>query len=990
MSELVRWFAAAALACALAPSAFPLDPHKGLTQYSRKLWTQQNGLPQDTIRAIGQTTDGYLWLGTDEGLARFDGYDFTVFNKENSKLPSNTITALCAGLDGSLWIGTGAGLTRYQNREFHTYTTKDGLPDDGIGPLFVDHAGTLWIVAGTDLAEYDGHKFTVFAAGKDLPLNTVRTVYEDRHHVLWVGGFGGIVKKSGERFVPVLESNIIAGDAISRLAVDDHDNLWIGGSSGMIVLYPDGRTRLYTTRDGLPDLFIRAMWLDRDGNLWAGTNNGLARFQNNRFVTLAGLGGRFTLDEVRSLFEDREGNLWVGDDDGLIRMRDDIFSDYGVGEGLPGYDASTVLQDHAGRIWIGYRDSGLVLFSPDGYKQYTRRDGLPSDEVFSIRETRGGELLVGTRDGLARGMASTQGIHFTNFRPPDPLARYSVYDSLEDSSGRLWLGLPQGLGQLVDGKLRMVIQGGPLLNTAFVALLEARDGALWAGTFGRGLWRVKNGQMRQFTTADGLSSDNIRSIREDRDGTLWIATFGGGLNEYRNGKFFSFAAKDGLLSDNISGVADDGQSLWLSTTRGVCRISKQQLQAFANHALSKLEPTNYGIDDGLRSAQCAPGYPIPGGVRRTSDGRLWFPTSRGLAVIDPALRRFPPIAPTIHLLGATADGEPIDFSSAARLKPGTERLQFRYTAIHLSAPERVQYWLKLEGLDSDWVRVGARRVSDFNSLKHGKYRFMIRAVVPGGAAAERSYAFEVLPAFYETIWFRLLALLALAGLGWALYHLRLRQERYRFALVLEERARLAREIHDTLAQGFVGIASQLDAVAMAMPDQEGTPWEVARQYLDLARKMARHSLTEARRAVMDLRASVLEGRDLATALNSGAQMWTAGSGVEVEVDVSGERKSLPPDMEQHLLRIAQEAVTNVLKHAGASKICLKLHMEAKKLFLRVADNGHGFEHPDAFSPQEGHFGLLGMRERAERLGGELHLASHPGEGTEVEVTVPLK
>jgi signal transduction histidine kinase/ligand-binding sensor domain-containing protein len=987
MALLVRCFAAAALACVLAPSAFSLDPHKGLTQYSRKLWTQEHGLPQDTIRAIGQTTDGYLWLGTDEGLARFDGYDFTVFTKETSKLPSNTITALCAGPNGSLWIGTGAGLTLYENQDFHNYSTKDGLPDDTIIQVFLDHTGTVWIVSGTDLVKFDGHKFTVLAAGKDVPLSTVRVVLEDRHHTLWVAGFGGVLKKSGNGFVKVLETS--PADAITKLAMDEHDNLWIGGSSGMTVRYADGRIRRFDTRDGLPDLFVRALWVDRDGNIWAGTNNGLARFQNNRFVTLVGMSGRF-LDPVRSLFEDREGNLWVGDDDGLIRMRDDIFSAYGVSEGLPGYDASTVLQDHQGRIWLGFRDSGLVLFSPNGYKQYTRRDGLPSDEVFSIRESRDGELLIGTREGLARGVVSAQGIRFSTFRPPDPLGRESVYDSLEDSSGHLWLGLPQGLGQLVNGKLHMVVGGGPLLNTAFVTLLEGRDGVLWAGTFGRGLWRVKNGQMRQFTTADGLSSDNIRSIREDRDGSLWIATFGGGLDEYRDGKFLSFTAKDGLLSDNISGVADDGESLWLSTTRGVCRIAKPQLRAFANHVIHTLEPTDYGIDDGLRSAQCAPGYPIPGGVRRTSDGRLWFPTSRGLAVIDPAVRRFPPVAPAIHLIEATADGDPIDFSQAARLRPGTERLQFRYTAVYLSAPERVQYWRKLEGLDTDWVRVGSRRVSDFNSLKHGKYRFMIRAVVPGGPAAERSYAFEVLPAFYETFWFRLLALLAVAALAWAVYHLRLRQERYRFALVLEERARLAREIHDTLAQGFVGIASQLDAVAMAMPQQDGAPWATARQYLELARKMARHSLTEARRAVMDLRASVLEGRDLATALNSGAQMWTAGSGVEVEVDVSGERKTLPHDMEQHLLRIAQEAVTNTLKHSGASKIWVKLHMEAKKLFLRVADNGHGFEHQDAFSCQDGHFGLVGMRERAERLGGELHLASHPGEGTEVEVTVPLK
>jgi len=251
--------------------------------------------------------------------------------------------------------------------------------------------------------------------------------------------------------------------------------------------------------------------------------------------------------------------------------------------------------------------------------------------------------------------------------------------------------------------------------------------------------------------------------------------------------------------------------------------------------------------------------------------------------------------------------------------------------------------------------------------------------------SEASYAFVVLPHFYETAWFRLLCGAGLLCAGWAVYQLRLRQIRYRFALVLEERARLAREIHDTLAQGFVGISSQLDAVAMCMPE-EASP---ARRFLDLARRMARHSLTEARRSVMDLRASALEGQDLAAALQSGTRMWTAGSPVAVNVDVSGAEKPLPQEMEQHLLRIAQEAVTNVLKHAGASQIWIKLHMEARKLHLRIIDNGHGFDQHDIFASRAGHFGVLGMRERAERLGGELRLDSHPGEGTEVEVEVPL-
>jgi len=957
-----------------------LDPLKGLTQYSRTVWTQGQGLPQDTIRAIAQTTDGYLWLGTDEGLARFDGYDFTVFDKGQGYLPSNSIGNLEAGPDGSLWIATPGGLTLYRNKEFHTYTTKDGLSDDAIGPLLVDHAGTLWIVSGLDLVEYRGGKFRVFTAGKDLPISAVRTVFEDRHNVLWVAGFGGVVKRQGNQFVTVLSAPTLSGDLVTKMATDDRDNLWIAGSGGLIERSPDGRIRRFGTGDGLPDLFLRAMLIDRDGNIWAGTNAGLARLENGHFATLTGPGGRFE-DQVRCLFEDREGNLWVGASDGLARLRDDVFTVYGKSEGLPSDDPDTVFQDRQSRLWIGFHDSGLVQFSPGSSRLFTARDGLPSNEIFSIHDTREGDLLVGTREGLAR-------LHlgrFSTFLPPDSLRRESVYDTLEDSAGRLWLALPQGLSFMNGKQLETVIPSGTLLNTAFVALCEGRDGSVWAGTYGKGLWRLKGNEKRQFTTADGLSNEQIRAIYQDRDGTLWIATFGGGLNAYRDGKFTAFTAKDGLLSDNISDIADDGESLWLSTTRGISRISKRQLHDFANHQLRLLEPINYGVADGLRSAQCAPGFPLPGGGIRSSDGRLWFPTTRGLAVIDPNARRHAARPPALQLVDVTVGGRPLDVSQPAQLDPGSDRVQIRYTAIYLSAPERVQYSRKLEGLDTDWVRAGNRRVADYNSLPHGKYRFVVRAQLPGGPATEKAYNFEVLPSFYETTWFRLSAIAAVLMAGWAIYQLRLRQIRYRFALVLEERARLAREIHDTLAQGFVGISSQLDAVAVTMPEDTGK----AHQFLDMARKMARHSLTEARRSVMDLRASVLEGRDLAAALNSGAQMWIAGSGVEVQVDISGDPRSLPEEMEQNLLRIAQEAVTNVLKHSGASKVWVKLHTEARKIYLRIADNGKGFEQQEAFSAMGGHFGLIGMRERAEQMGGELRLASHPGEGTELEVTVPL-
>jgi signal transduction histidine kinase/ligand-binding sensor domain-containing protein len=962
-----------------ATRAFALDPRKNFSQYSRTMWTQERGLPQDTIRAITQTSDGYLWLGTDEGLARFDGYEFVVFNKASGSLPDNSITALAAGRDGVLWIGTQNGLVEYLDGKFRVYSAKQGLPDPSITNLYADPSGALWLVAGLYLSRFqDGH-FTTYQPEVDIPVSSVRVASQDSHGNLWVAGFSRVVKRTGNRFVTVLSPEALSGTVVLAMLVDRHDHVWIGANNGAIELLPDGTLRKYGVREGLPDPSVRALWADRDGNVWGGTNKGVVRLEGSRFVTSGA-----TSEEggpVRCLFEDREGNLWIGTNGGLIRWRNDIFTVYGRTEGLPSDEPNVVFQDRAGRIWVGFNDAGLMQFAEGSNRTYSTADGLPDSEILQIRETPNADLLIATRRGVSR----FSGGRFRNFEYPDPLSRHVVFDAMERPDGQLWLATPAGLGILSPGAFKIVVPGGPLLVDFVLTLCETRDGAVWAGTFGKGLWRVKGSERQQFTTSDGLSSDQIRSLYQDPDGTLWIATFGGGLDAYRGGKFTHYRAQDGLLSDNVGKLLDDGASLWLSTTRGICRVPKQQFAEMDSGRRQRLEPENFGVEDGLRSAQSAPAYPVSGGGMRAADGRLYFTTGRGMAVLDPGARKAPAVVPVTHFVEMTANSDVVDLLRAARLAPGSERLQIRYTGIYLSAPDRVQYSYRLVGVDPTWVDAGARRVINYNNVPHGSYRFTVRAQLPGGPASEQSYAFEVLPQFWETAWFRVLAAAALALMAWAVYQMRLRQIRSRFAAVLEERARLAREIHDTLAQGFVGISSQLDAVALSMPS-ESSP---ARNYLDLARRMARHSLTEARRSVMDLRSSALEGQDLAAAIQSGTKMWAAGSGVEVEVDIDGPSTQLPEEMEQHLLRIAQEAVTNVLKHAGASKIAVRLHMEARKLYLRIVDDGRGFEQENAFSSRGGHFGLIGMRERAERLGGELRLSSHPGEGTELEVTVPL-
>jgi signal transduction histidine kinase/ligand-binding sensor domain-containing protein len=962
-------------------SVLALNPKRALTQYTRTVWTQEHGLPQDTIRAVTQTKDGYLWLGTDEGLAQFDGYDFVVFNKENGALPSNSVGALWAARDGGLWIGTSGGLTFYRDRKFTTYTRKDGLADIFISSITEDQSGAVWMAAGIFVSRFQNGKFTNYSPGENLPIESPRAVYLGRDGALYVAGFAGVARREGNRFVSVIGPAEVGGDIVTNLTQDHSGNLWVAGPSGLLMRTPAGKLRRFQTTDGLPDNFVRSLWEDRDGNVWAGTNGGLARLENGRFVSnpVATASER---DWVRCIYEDTEGNLWVGMNSGLNRFRDDIFTVYGEAEGLPSDEPTTVYQDRRGRIWIGFHDRGLVELGNGKPRVYTARDGLPSNEIFSIREDHAGDLLIATREGPSR---MHDGRFIKQFID-DPLNRRLSFDFLEDRAGRFWAALPAGLSQLQGGRARNVIPGGPLLNDALVILCETRDGSLWAGSYAQGLWRLKDGQSKLYTISDGLSSNEIRSLVDDRDGTLWIGTFGGGLNALRNGHFFSVTAKEGLLSDNISHVEDDGQgSLWLSTTRGICRVHKQDLNDYIAGKIKSITPVNYGVADGLRSAQCAPGYPTSRGGTQTADGRLWFPTSRGLAVFDPNEKAPEVDATVVHLLDVLLDGRSIATNKPAVLPPGDGRVQFRYSGINLSTPERVRYSYRLEGLDRDWVNSVSRRVTNYNSLPHGHYRFVVRAGLPGGPSSEAAFSFVLQPHFYETAWFRYLCVALGAAAIWGLFRLRVRQIRERFDLVLDERARLAREIHDTLAQGFVGISSQLDAVALTLNGH----LDSARKHLDLARKMARHSLTEARRSVMDLRASALEGQDLPAALSEAARQWTAGSPVKVHVDVEGSRRRLPEEMEQHLLRIAQEAVTNTVKHAHAKEVWIRLNMDNGKLRMRVADDGEGFEQTDAFSDVGGHFGLLGMRERAERLGGDLQLRSEPGEGTEVEVTVPL-
>ncbi|HEX5431588.1 MAG TPA: two-component regulator propeller domain-containing protein, partial [Bryobacteraceae bacterium] len=680
----------AGLAIVLLPGPgrlFALDPHKELTQYTHTVWTRAQGLPQDTIRALAQTSDGYLWVGTNEGLARFDGYDFVTFTKGKGALPSQRIRKLWAGRDGNLWIGTMRGLVLYSGGVFKTFTAKDGLPPGKIDALIEDHSGTVWVISGENLYYLDKGKFVTYPKQRLALVGHPQVLYEDAGHQLWVASAESVLKRTEDGFAVVLGAGQLRGNTVTSL-LKDSMGLWVGSTQGLLLLKDGGSMSHFTMRDGLPNNFVQTLHKDRAGNLWVGTYGGLSRFEGGRF-TSPGPDQRQDLGWILCMYEDHEGDLWLGMNSALIRLSDSRFSMYGLPEGLPSDESNVVHRDSRDELWVGYHSSGLVALK--SRKRFTIRDGLPSNEIFGIRGARNGDLLISTRNGLSR---MHQG-RFTNYSVPDPLGRSGVYSALEDIYGRLWAANASGVYEFEQGAWRAVVLDRSNTNNVTVTLAEGPDGTIWAGSLGSGLVEIQNtasgtGKIRRFTESDGLGTDEIRSLYAERDGTLWIGTLDGGMIEFRNGVFHRYTAGDGLLSDNVSHVQDDGRgSLWLSTTRGISRISKQQLRDFSAGKIRALQPENFGTADGLRSAQCGPGAPAGSGSAQTSDGRLWFPTSAGVASIDPqstGRQNLQSAPPAVHITGIFADGRTLDLEQAAKLEPDTGNIEFHYTGIHLSAP----------------------------------------------------------------------------------------------------------------------------------------------------------------------------------------------------------------------------------------------------------------------------------------------------------------
>ncbi|HUP44857.1 MAG TPA: two-component regulator propeller domain-containing protein, partial [Thermoanaerobaculia bacterium] len=726
-----------------------------LDQNVVRTWGVDQGLPQGTVYALTQTADGYIWAATQEGFVRFDGTSFLTFDKAKSpQIHHNMTLALLAARDGSLYAATnGGGVVHKQGRRIRSYGVADGLPSDSATALLESGDGTIWIGTQRGLAsrQPDGRIVTIAGSEGPSPV-TVTTLGEDWSGQLWIGTTHGLATLKGGRLVRHIADGFPAAQILAIRMTRD-GSVWIGTRGSGLLRYRSGQLRTYTSADGLPSANVSAIYEDSQGTLWIGTlDHGIGRFRDERFDFRSdsiGIGSK----AVSSIVEDREGNLWIGSAQGLTRIAEGSVISFTAAHGLLAEKVRTVTADPDGRLWIG---TAKGLQTLDGSHHHGKGNGLSSDLVLSAWSARDGSLWVGTFDAGLHRIADGK---TTTYDTNNGLNSNMVLALYEGRGGVMWVGTARGLQRIVNGALagdRFRLSG-----EAVGVIQEDRTGALWVGTQDGGLNRVSAGSVTSFTKGNGLASDLVLALHQDSAGSLWVGTAGGGLSRYKDDRWTTITTREGLFDDSVFSILeDDSGYLWMSCNKGIFRVSRQQLDDFAEGLQPKVTSIAYGKADGMQSRECIGGtQPV---AWKTSDGKLWFATVKGVAMIDPNQARTA-AAPPVIIQDIFADRNRMDPAGPLTLAAGTKSLEFRYTGINLAAPEKIRYQYRLEGFDREWIDAGTRRQASYTNLPPGSYRFQVRAATDDGPWSTETTAFEQRAFFYQTPWFLTLSALLAVG-----------------------------------------------------------------------------------------------------------------------------------------------------------------------------------------------------------------------------------
>jgi signal transduction histidine kinase/ligand-binding sensor domain-containing protein len=854
-----------------------------LRYLSQQTWSTEEGLPQSSVHAIAQTNDGYVWIATEGGLARFDGVVFKVFNRStNSTFQSDDVCCLAVDDQGALLVGTSDGTVRIMGEDVHRVA---GLTPSGNMLRVVD--GAAWSFDRRGVTETRSGLRRTWSVGKELPAGRVQTIYVDRAGVAWIGMNDGLwvlnTKATGVEKVAALGVN-------SVLAVfeDAEGNDWVGTeTTGLHVL----RRLAFRSEAGLADEAVTAVAQTGDGAMWIGTRDDGLRRVVKGLVGVPVKAGALTSAVVLCITPGVAGGLWVGTPDGLNFVN----ANGGVrkitsGDGLPDDTIRSLAADTDGSVWAGTQH-GLVHVDRMGIKTLTTAEGLAGDVIGAMLMTRGRELFVATSGGLSR----------------------------------------------VDSK-------GAITNF-------------------------------------GMSGRLVTAMAQDGAGDLWVATKGGGLGLF-DGRGLVATQAFGT-SDDIEGMGVDGKGyLWLRTGRGVSRVGIGALHACTSTGrCTEGVVSRYGTADGMPTVEMVSGGSAAPWL--ATDGEIWFATRGGVAVADTAQVPSSAVDVPVVMQRFLVDDSPRQTNGPLDVAFGPARLTMEYAGLDFTSPSKVRYRARLEGFDNDWVDVGARRSATYTNLAARDYRFLVEATVGGGvwSATAADLRFRVVPPFWRRWWFYALLAVALVTLLGGLYLLRLRLLRRRFDAVLAERNRMAREIHDTLTQDFVATTLQLDIIGQQLGKGKV---ELAIEQVRRTRQMVTEGLTEARESIWELRANQSQ-ETLPTRLARVVQR-DAFAGMAPRLRTGGAYRVLESRVEREVLRIAQEALTNAMKHAGAAEVLVELHYSSDTLMLMIKDNGAGFVRDAA---KHGHYGLLGMQERAATIDGALELDSEPGRGTRVTLRVPL-
>ncbi len=985
--------------------ACALDPSRSMSQYMRDQWGTDRGFPGGLVTAITQTRDGYLWIGTDKGLIRFDGLDFRVWQQASPTTFSiGAVQELLVDGEGTLWILLqNTKVLRYRDGKFELGReeaefgiTSVGRQRDGTALLFSLAYGPLRYHAGKyqSLTPSADSTSSTAATSDNLssrlswatgvathrfaePNSAVISTAETPDGITWLGTRDkGLFYLSKGQVYP---SGIKLPDVkINCLLPGEKGELWIGTDKGI------ARWNGVTLEEVPPSLRqsqILTMIRDSDSNLWVGTASGLVRVSADG-VSAKGLNNE-DQGTIPALFEDREGNLWVGTPRGVECLRDSPFVTYTV-PGNTSESSGPIYIDQQDRLWFGPIEGGLSWMR-GGQVGSVRSDLLNQDVVYSITGSPD-ELWIGRQQGGLTNLRNLGGrIIAKTYTERDGLAQNSVYTVHRSGDGTVWAGtLSGGVSRLKDGKITTFTVADGLGANSIASIADAPDGTMWFATSG-GLSEHVKDHWRTYATRDGLPANDVSCILQDSAAILWIGTTSG-LAYLKAGRVYASGARQ-PLRESILGIAEDHKgSLWVVTLNHVLRVSRA---ALLRGVLHDEDIREYGLPDGLHGTE---GVRRDRSVATDQHGNIWLSMNRGLSVVVPSRDDGEAVPAIAHVETVSVDGNPVAMEPTVHVPPSHRRISIDYTGLSFAVPDRVRFRYRMDGFDQSWSEPVSSRRAIYTNLGPGTYRFRVVASNSYGLwnGSEAVVSFRIEPAFWQSWWFQLSSILALACVTWLLYRLRLYQISRQFDMRVEERigerTRIARELHDSLLQGFQGLLFHLQAAQNMLPERP----QDAKRALDSVLDQGDQALAEARNAVQDLRSTSAVHDDLSEALAVAAkELAVQNSSVNFRVLVEGKPRNLDPILRDEVYRFAREALRNAYSHAHAHNIEAEITYADLRFVLRIRDDGTGIDPKVLFrGSRAGHWGIPGMRERAKNFGGKMEVWSEGGAGTEVELTIP--